>query len=95
MGTFTLLQKVRNYWPVDITLKVRQIPQLSSLAMNSTSHSPVGLFVYATALQADSDVTFSLNMHFVSMEIPYRDSLLSVTENWALLLLYCDCEEVW
>ena len=36
--------------------------------MISTSHSPVEVFVYITALQADSDVTFSLNMHFVNLE---------------------------
>ena len=94
MGALMHLQKLRNYLPVDITLEVqRQISQLLSLAMISTSHYPVELFVYTTGLQADRDITFSPNMHFVNLEIPYRESFVSVTENWALLLLYCDCEE--
>jgi hypothetical protein len=88
MGTLMFLQKVHHYLPVDIPLKVqRLISQLPSLAMISTSHSPFELFVYCTAPQADSDVAFSLNMHFVNMGSPYRDSFLSVTEIWALLLL--------
>jgi hypothetical protein len=45
MGALMFLQKVRNYLPVDTGLKVqRQISQLPSLAMISTSHSAVELF---------------------------------------------------
>jgi hypothetical protein len=95
MGALMLLQKVRNYLPIDLTLRVqRQISQLPSLVMISTSHFPAELFLYTTALQADSDVTFSLNMRFVNLGSPYRNSFVSVTENWALLLLYCYSEEI-